>query len=49
MGSYGEGDGGFVDPEHLAIDSEGRVYVSDRKNDNIQVFEPKKTDNKIKG
>jgi DNA-binding beta-propeller fold protein YncE len=39
-GSYGEGDGEFVDPEHLAIDSEGRVYVSDRKNDNIQVFEP---------
>jgi len=39
-GSYGEEDGEFVDPEHLAIDSEGRVYVSDRKNDNIQVFEP---------
>jgi len=39
-GSYGEGDGEFVDPEHLAVDSEGRVYVSDRSNDNIQVFEP---------
>jgi DNA-binding beta-propeller fold protein YncE len=39
-GSHGEGDGEFVDPEHLAIDSEGRVYVSDRSNDNIQVFEP---------
>jgi DNA-binding beta-propeller fold protein YncE len=39
-GSYGEADGEFVDPEHLAVDSEGRVYVSDRSNDNIQVFEP---------
>lgn len=39
-GSHGEGDGEFVDPEHLAIGSEGRVYVSDRSNDNIQVFEP---------
>ena len=39
-GSHGKGDGEFVDPEHLAIDSEARVYVSDRSNDNIQVFEP---------
>ena len=39
-GSYGKGDGQFVDPEHLAVDSEGTVYVSDRKNENIQVFEP---------
>jgi tripartite motif-containing protein 71 len=39
-GSYGSGDGQFVDPEHLAIDSEGNVYVSDRYNNNIQVFAP---------
>jgi tripartite motif-containing protein 71 len=39
-GSYGKEDGQFRDPEHLAIDSEGRVYVSDRKNEVIQVFEP---------
>ena len=39
-GSYGEENGQFRDPEHLAVDSEGFVYVSDRKNDNIQVFEP---------
>ena len=39
-GSYGKGNGKFVDPEHLAVDSEGRVYVSDRKNESIQVFEP---------
>jgi tripartite motif-containing protein 71 len=39
-GSMGEGDGQFVDPEHLAIDSRGYVYVSDRSNNNIQVFRP---------
>jgi DNA-binding beta-propeller fold protein YncE len=39
-GSYGKGDGQFVDPEHLAVDSNGYVYVSDRKNERIQVFEP---------
>jgi tripartite motif-containing protein 71 len=39
-GSFGEGDGQFRDPEHLAVDSEGNIYVSDRKNENIQVFEP---------
>lgn len=39
-GSYGKEDGQFRDPEHLAVDSEGRVYVSDRKNEVIQVFEP---------
>jgi tripartite motif-containing protein 71 len=32
--------GEFMDPEHLAIDSEGNVYVSDRVNNNIQVFKP---------
>ena len=39
-GSYGSGDGQFVDPEHLTVDLEGNVYVSDRHNNNIQVFEP---------
>jgi DNA-binding beta-propeller fold protein YncE len=39
-GSYGEKDGQFRDPEHLAVDSDGKVYVSDRKNEIIQVFEP---------
>jgi DNA-binding beta-propeller fold protein YncE len=37
---YGIGDGQFIDPEHLAIDSNGYVYVSDRANNNIQVFKP---------
>jgi DNA-binding beta-propeller fold protein YncE len=39
-GSYGSGDGQFVDPEHLTVDSEGNVYVSDRHLNNIQVFKP---------
>ena len=39
-GSYGTGDGQFIDPEHLALDSDGNVYVSDRGNNNIQVFKP---------
>jgi DNA-binding beta-propeller fold protein YncE len=36
----GTGDGQLIDPEHLAIDSNGYVYVSDRGNNNIQVFKP---------
>jgi streptogramin lyase len=39
-GSYGKGDGEFIDPEHLAVDSKGNVYVSDARNNNIQVFAP---------
>jgi DNA-binding beta-propeller fold protein YncE len=40
FGSYGIGPCQFKDPEHLSVDSERNVYVSDRKNDNIQVFAP---------
>jgi DNA-binding beta-propeller fold protein YncE len=40
FGSFGTGDGQFVDPEHLALDSDGNVYVTDRHNNNIQVFKP---------
>jgi len=39
-GSKGTGNGQFIDPEHLALDSDGYVYVSDRGNNNIQVFKP---------
>ncbi|CAN5437122.1 hypothetical protein BH18THE1_BH18THE1_01580 [soil metagenome] len=42
FGSYGREPGRFRDPEHLALDNEGDVYVSDRKNDVIQVFTLKK-------
>jgi len=39
-GSFGKGDGQFLDPEHLALDSEGNVYISDSKRDDIQKFSP---------
>ena len=39
-GSFGTKDGQFRDPEHLAIDDDGNVYVSDRKNERIQKFAP---------
>src|SRR5918994_197465 len=39
-GTFGKGDGQFQDPEHLAVDSEGNVYISDRKRDDIQKFAP---------
>ena len=38
FGSVGTEPGQFRDPEHLAVDNEGKVYVSDRKNNKIQVF-----------
>jgi len=40
FGSYGTEPGRFIDPEHLAIDNEGDVYVSDRSNNKILVFSP---------
>ena len=29
-----------LDPEHMAIDSEGNIYVSERTGDQIQVYKP---------
>ena len=43
FGSVGKGPGQFKDPEHLAIDHDGNVYVSDRKNNDIQKFSPVKS------
>ena len=40
FGSLGNGKGQFRDPEHLAVDLDGNVYVSDRKNNDIQKFAP---------
>jgi DNA-binding beta-propeller fold protein YncE len=40
FGISGSGPGQIRDPEHLAVDNEGKVYVSDRKNDKILVFSP---------
>jgi len=35
-----EANGTDIDPEQLAIDSQGNVYVSERSNDQIQVYSP---------
>jgi DNA-binding beta-propeller fold protein YncE len=43
FGSNGTEPGQFRDPEHLAIDNKGNVYVSDRKNNDIQVFSLQKS------
>lgn len=40
IGTSGKGPGQFEDPEHLAVDSDGNIYVSDRGNNRIQVFSP---------
>jgi len=39
-GIRGSGDGEFSQPQGLAIDSEGNVYVSDQGNHRILVFKP---------
>ena len=43
FGSDGAGAGQLEDPEHLAVDINGDVYVSDRKNSKILVFSPTST------
>jgi hypothetical protein len=40
IGTNGAGIGQFGDPEHLAVDNDGEVYVSDRKNNKILVYSP---------
>jgi DNA-binding beta-propeller fold protein YncE len=39
-GRYGSGHGEFDLPHSLVVDREGRVYVGDRENQRIQVFDP---------
>ncbi len=36
----GDGPGAFFSPHCLWVDSEGRIYVCDRKNNRIQIFDP---------
>jgi DNA-binding beta-propeller fold protein YncE len=38
-GTKGKGEGQFVIPHAVRIDSKGQVYVGDRENDRIQVFD----------
>ena len=39
-GGKGTGPGQFNVPHSIAIDSKGRVYVADRSNNRIQIFDP---------
>ena len=38
FGSYGSGDGQFTSPQGVAVDSSGNIYVADRGNKRIQIF-----------
>jgi len=38
-GKTGTGPGEFLDPHALAMDSEGRLFVGDRKNNRVQIFD----------
>ncbi len=38
-GKTGTGPGEFLDPHALAMDSQGRLFVGDRKNNRIQIFD----------
>lgn len=38
-GTEGSGPGQFIEPHGLAIDSKGRLFVSDRPNNRIQIFD----------
>jgi len=39
-GRKGTGPGEFQTPHGIAMDSAGRLYVADRENDRVQIFEP---------
>ncbi|MBI1787061.1 MAG: 6-bladed beta-propeller [Acidobacteria bacterium] len=39
-GKKGSGPGDFNTPHSIAVDSKGTVYVSDRENNRIQIFDP---------
>ena len=43
FGAYGEGDGEFIWPSGGAVDSQGRVYISDEHTHRISVFDPSGT------
>ena len=39
FGSHGDGDGEFHRPTGVAVDKDGVIYVTDYKNDRLQVFD----------
>jgi DNA-binding beta-propeller fold protein YncE len=43
FGEYGNGPGQFNVPHAIAIDSRGRVYVADRDNNRVQIFDQQGT------
>ena len=43
FGSWGYGDGQFRAPHSLAMDSQGRLFVADRGNNRIQIFDQEGT------
>lgn len=38
VGSLGVGEGEFNYPNSIAVDKEGRLFVTDRENDRVQVW-----------
>ena len=40
FGTFGQGDGEFNRPTGVAVDKDGTIYVTDFKNDRLQVFDP---------
>ncbi|MEX0912441.1 MAG: peptidyl-alpha-hydroxyglycine alpha-amidating lyase family protein [Gemmatimonadota bacterium] len=38
-GSMGDGPGQFTQPHNLAMDSQGRLFIADRSNDRIQIYD----------
>jgi DNA-binding beta-propeller fold protein YncE len=39
FGNYGDDDGNFIWPVAIARDSQGRIYVSDEKRQDVQIFD----------
>ena len=39
FGSTGQDDGEFNRPTDVAVDNEGTIYVTDYKNDRVQIFD----------
>jgi DNA-binding beta-propeller fold protein YncE len=40
-GTKGKGEGQFNLPHAIVLDQDGRIYVGDRENDRVQVFDPR--------